>query len=70
MARRRRRRGAAPGSGGWGRERVRVSGRGSPGGGWEEAVDPQHRLVALVVAAAEGAQRAPDYGWVSDSCRW
>ena len=50
-----RRRGAAPGSGGWGRGRVRVSGRGSPGGGGEEAEDPQHRVVALVVEAAEGS---------------
>lgn len=36
------------------RDEVRVPGRGSPGGGGEEAGEPQHRLVASVVAAADG----------------
>ena len=38
---------------------VRVESRGSPGGGGEEAGEPQHRLVALKVAEGREAERAP-----------
>ena len=45
-------------------DRVRVESRGSPGGGGEEAGEPQHRLVALKVAEGREAERAPwTEGW-------